>query len=581
MQGLLCHLHIEKLAVTFWKDEVLHANFLSKMRGRIDPLKPMKRGWVEEEGNQQSELSITARLKQAIQEQEQIFVRLVEERRSQVRRVEDQVRDVQAQLAEVQRKLAEAEAQLTSFRERNSLTGYSGNSYATPSACKNEPVNMKVEPGVGETFKEKEQVSVSISTRKPVLVIPGDKVDEKFVHVTKKPFTPTNIIDSNSGASKSSSSNPPAVCVKSDSGSSSEFNRGSGSCPKDQEDLVMHVGGSTEPSYLSVLSHHYVPCQHKRRLRSLCMNLNDCCDSTFATSALDGVMNLWKIKDKGEGITLRGFVDCLSSGQKRWPEDLAWHPSGESIFVCYSADARDDQVAIINPSAHDKVKFLKDKPHDKGIVNSLMFLPWENGRCFATAGCDHCVVVWQEKEDGEWKAKPMHRSLHSSAVMSAVGMRHKPLIVSVGMDKRIVGFDAQHFREEFRYTLDSKALRMLPNPVDSNLYMVQTGTPGQQLRLFDIRSQRCELHAFGWRQENTESQSALVHQSWSPDGYYIASGSSDPKIHLFDIRYKSKEPSQTVKAHQKRVFKAVWHASLPLLVSISSDLNIGVVKLVK
>eukprot|EP00250_Pteridium_aquilinum_P017084 c23444_g1_i1 orf=803-2461(+) len=552
------------------------------MRGRIDPLKPLKRARLEEEGNQQNELSITARLKQAIQEQEQTFVRLVEERRTRVRRVEDQLRDTQAQLVNAQRKLAEAEAQLTSFRNRNSLTGYSGHSYDTPS--ESEPVKVKAEPGGGENNQEKEQVNGRAFARKPVLVIPGDKPNGSFVYGTRNPSTTEITIDSNSGVSKSSVSEPAAVHIKSESGSSSAFNTAkqtAGSDSKDREDLVLHVGGSMAPSFLTVLHHHYFPSQHKRRLRSLCMNLKFGSNPTFATSALDGVINTWKVKDKGEGISLNGSVHCLSSGQKRWPEDLAWHPSGESIFACYSADANDDQVAIINPSADDKVKFLKDKPHGKGIVNSLVFLPWKEGTFFSTAGCDHGVVLWKEMEDGHWKAETLHRSLHSSAVMSAVGMQHKPLIMSVGMDKRIVGFDTEHVREEFRYTLDSKALRMLPNPVDWNLYMVQTGTPGQQLRLFDVRSRRCELHAFGWRQENTESQSALIHQSWSPDGFYIASGSADPRIHVFDIRYNSKEPSQSIKAHQKRVFKAVWHHTLPLLISISSDLNIGLVKLSK
>ncbi|EHA8591923.1 putative U5 small nuclear ribonucleoprotein 40 kDa protein [Cocos nucifera] len=50
-------------------------------------------------------------------------------------------------------------------------------------------------------------------------------------------------------------------------------------------------------------------------------------------------------------------------------------------------------------------------------------------------------------------------------------------------------------------------------------------------------------------------------------------------IHIFDIRYDGRTPSQSVRAHQKRVFKAVWHQSLPLLTSISSDLNIGLHKI--
>ncbi|KAJ0571084.1 putative transcription factor WD40-like family [Helianthus annuus] len=106
------------------------------------------------------------------------------------------------------------------------------------------------------------------------------------------------------------------------------------------------------------------------------------------------------------------------------------------------------------------------------------------------------------------------------------------------------------------------------------------GTPERQLRLFDIRLRRTEIHEFGWKQESSESQSALINQAWSPDGFYLTSGSADPMIHIFDIRFNSKKPSQSIKAHQKRVFKAAWHHSLPLLISISSDLNVGIHKIV-
>ncbi|KAI5082338.1 hypothetical protein GOP47_0002081 [Adiantum capillus-veneris] len=549
-----------------------------KMRGRIDPLKPMKRARIEEEGNLLNELSITARLKQAIQEQEQTFVRLVDERNSQVRRVEEQARDIQAQLMEAQRKLAEAEAQLKSFRDRNCFTCTATTWDTPPNETRNK---VEADPGGCEKDEGKERANGD-SNRKPVLVIPGDKLNQDFLpKIHKNASNASNTVESHSGASQSRVSNLAALQVKSESSAAlntpSSGHRGSFSSGK--EDLVLRVGGNMAPCFLEVLDHHYFPSQHKRKLRSLCMNSNRCSNQDIATSALDGVINTWRIKDKGEGITLCGSVHCLSTGQKRWPEDVAWHPSGKSIFACYGADAMDDQVSIIDPSADQKVKFLKDKPHGKGLINSLVFLPWENGKFFSTAGCDHAVVIWKEKEAGLWRAETLHRALHSSAVMSAVGMPHKKLIVSVGQDKRIIGFDTEHVREEFRHTLDNKALRMLPNPVDWNLYLVQTGTPGAQLRLFDVRSHRHDLLSFGWRQEATESQSALVHPSWSHNGLYIASGSADPRIHLFDIRYKSKEPSQSITAHQKRVFKAVWHHTFPLLISISSDLNVGLVKL--
>lgn len=103
-------------------------------------------------------------------------------------------------------------------------------------------------------------------------------------------------------------------------------------------------------------------------------------------------------------------------------------------------------------------------------------------------------------------------------------------------------------------------------------------THERQLRLFDIRLRNTELHAFGWKQESSDSQSALINQAWSPDGHYITSGSADPVIHIFDIRYTAHKPSQSIRAHQKRVFRAMWLQSIPLVISISSDLNIGLHK---
>ncbi|KAM7272255.1 hypothetical protein ACFE04_026918 [Oxalis oulophora] len=114
-----------------------------------------------------------------------------------------------------------------------------------------------------------------------------------------------------------------------------------------------------------------------------------------------------------------------------------------------------------------------------------------------------------------------------------------------------------------------------------NLWQLHSrGTHEKQLHLYDIRLRQTELHVFGWKQESSDSQSALINQSWSPDGLKITSGSADPKIHIFDIRYNGREPCHSLRVHQKRVFKAEWHFFHPLLISISSDLNIGLHKIV-
>ncbi|XVF49511.1 hypothetical protein PTKIN_Ptkin04bG0018600 [Pterospermum kingtungense] len=347
---------------------------------------------------------------------------------------------------------------------------------------------------------------------------------------------------------------------------------------KQQKELIPLIRSSSSSTRMGSYTSYHIPSQHKRKLRSLALcPVND---QLFVTSALDGLVNLWQIEAGGSSATLLSTNDCVSSAERRWPEDIAWHPHGNSLFSVYTADARDSQISVLNlnkTQGRARVTYLEDKPHFKGIINSITFMPWEN-TCFVTGGSDHAVVLWNERDENIWKPKLLHRSLHSSAVMGVAGMRQKQIVLSAGADKRIIGFDVQAEVADFKNQIESKCMSVLPNPCDFNLFMVQTGARERQLRLYDVRSGHIELHSFGWKQESSESQSALINQAWSPDGLYISSGSADPVIHMFDIRYYADKPFQSIRAHQKRVFKAVWHYSLPLLISISSDLQIGLHK---
>ncbi|KAG6550237.1 hypothetical protein Mapa_008197 [Marchantia paleacea] len=343
--------------------------------------------------------------------------------------------------------------------------------------------------------------------------------------------------------------------------------------PKEHVDLIMKIRSQKKAQPVPIHSPLFTPSQHRRKMRSLI--LNPASENQCATSGLDGIVNFWQIHAKGLDINFRYAVDCLSPGQRHWPEDMAWHPEGHSIFAVYTADHHDSQVAIIKNDTKKKVaNFLPAKPHVKGIMNAISFMPWSSSQ-FVTGGSDHMVVMWKDEGEDKWKPKVLHQSLHTSAVMGVAGTKHKQLVLSAGCDKRVFGFDPVSNRMTFQHQLDSKAMSVLPNTADFNLFMVQTGTPSKQLHLYDIRA-KTELHTFGWVQESSDTQSALITQSWSPDGYYTASGSADPKIPIFDIRFNGREPAQTIYAHTKRVFMAVWHHCLPMILSISSDLNVGV-----
>lgn len=62
---------------------------------------------------------------------------------------------------------------------------------------------------------------------------------------------------------------------------------------------------------------------------------------------LISVHRLYNVKHSSSA-NLLSTTDCVSAKHRRWPEDIAWHPQGNSLFSVYSADGGDSQVSILN-----------------------------------------------------------------------------------------------------------------------------------------------------------------------------------------------------------------------------------------
>ncbi|XAR50392.1 hypothetical protein NMG60_11004703 [Bertholletia excelsa] len=516
--------------------------------------------------------------------EEEALVALIEHRTKEVEHLRQRISYYKSQLDRAERRLKDSHSKLARLRGCKDVT-----SSKNPEG--DETKNNEVEQRSASPVQIAEKSSQNRAQSRPELVIPAPKPKgSQPITLAGSGIKVSSGYHSQAGISATSNTNN-AVKVKGEKscrisseqeatkiqakGAKRKFEQ------KEHRELIPLVSSQSSPCIIRCQTSSAISSQHKRKLRSLVLCPTN--DHLFLTSALDGVVNLWQLQARGSNANLLSSTDCASQKQRRWPEDIAWHPEGNSLFAVYSADGGDSQISLLNlnkTKEGSRVSYLEQKPHVKGIINNIVFMPWEDV-CFVTAGSDHAVVLWSEK-DGEnmWKPKALHRSMHSSAVMGVAGMQQKQIILSVGADKRIIGFDVSVGRADYKHQIESKCMSVLPNPCDFNLFMVQTGTPERQLRLFDIRLRQTELHTFGWKQESSESQSALINQAWSPDGLYITSGSADPMIHIFDIRYNLRKPSQSIRAHQKRVFKAVWHHSIPLLISISSDLNIGLHKII-
>jgi hypothetical protein len=105
------------------------------------------------------------------------------------------------------------------------------------------------------------------------------------------------------------------------------------------------------------------------------------------------------------------------------------------------------------------------KPHDRGIINRINFMPWRGQTsCFVTSGSDHAVVLWKEDEKNWcWGQESLHMNHHTSAVMAAFGFQYKEAVLSVGLDKSVVLFDLMRGSTDLKFQLDSKCLNALPS----------------------------------------------------------------------------------------------------------------------
>ncbi|PIA53400.1 hypothetical protein AQUCO_00900168v1 [Aquilegia coerulea] len=430
----------------------------------------LKKPKLEEESNG---------IKEEYEEQEEALVALIEHRTKEVDHVKQKISYYKSQLEQAERRLNDSQSKLARLRSRDSLTG-------SRKAIVDCNRNVKEEPKSSSPVCIEESNSGSQSNSRPQIIIPA---------VKPKIAEPVKLAESSTKASVGSGSRVGAL-VSTQSNGVRKVKEEVSCKPSDElevvevqakrtkrkfeqkehKELIPLIRSYSSPSMVHCQPGVHISSQHKRKLRSLVLCPSD--DQLFVTSALDGIVNLWQVHSKGSGASLLSSTDCVSTKQRRWPEDITWHPHGGSLFCVYTADAGDSQLSILdlNSSQRGKrVTYSEEKPHVKGIINNIVFMPWAD-LCFVTGGSDHAVVIWKEK-DGEnsWKHKSLHRNLHSSAVMGVAGLQQKNIVLSAGADKRIIGFDVMAGRADFKHQIECKCMSVLPNPSDFNLFMVQTG----------------------------------------------------------------------------------------------------------
>ncbi|GJS31880.1 F-box protein-like protein [Tanacetum coccineum] len=126
--------------------------------------------------------------------------------------------------------------------------------------------------------------------------------------------------------------------------------------------------------------------------------------------------------------------------------------------------------------------------------------------------------------------------------------------ISVGKDICIVVFDLETEMVADGDMVDAQCIGFAANPVDSNLFCVQTSVGGRQLRLWDTRCKDGEFAIFGWEKSRNTKNNPL-------------SGAREVKV--FDNRYQEKQVPLSCKKpdHSRKVYQVAWAPTRIVLVS--------------
>lgn len=266
-------------------------------------------------------------------EEDDELVKLVRRRVGDVKKLVTDIKRKEIELADAEAKLDHAVAMLDQIRGKNGDRNH-------PASRHHEGVSN----GANGLADGEENALASASPAKKVATVNKTAGGSSASRLVSTREQPKQSVVGESPAKRSQDKR-----IKRSSGGEIKLNKTKGVVQREHIDLIAKIRSQGKPKKMDVAMPSYIPLQHKRKPRSLV--LSPAIDHLCATSALDGVVNFWQItQDKGFGVNLSHTVDCISPGQRRWPEDLAWHPLGETLFAVYTADGGGPQMGIINTS---------------------------------------------------------------------------------------------------------------------------------------------------------------------------------------------------------------------------------------
>ncbi|GBC05532.1 hypothetical protein RclHR1_06280005 [Rhizophagus clarus] len=275
-------------------------------------------------------------------------------------------------------------------------------------------------------------------------------------------------------------------------------------------------------------------------------------DCSMVTASGDQTAKLWDVELQQCKATFGGHTCSIKSVNFSPLNPNLWVTSSRdgNIFIWDTrliglcSEAFKPIISIRNAHSHDIPKKkskknsqlppIRSKPTSS--VTGVQFLLNQDLLLASSGASDSIIKYWDlRNQDASSSPTPVQTSVNGSFAKRPHGI--SDLI------------------------LDKSGTRLFANSTDNYVYMYDAANLGAPIGHFTSQPYRCS--------------SFYIRLACSPDGRYIASGSSDKSIYIWEVDFPGAEPV-VLKAHENEVTSLSWSNDIETIASCSDDTTLRI-----
>lgn len=207
-------------------------------------------------------------------------------------------------------------------------------------------------------------------------------------------------------------------------------------------------------------------------------------------------------------------------------------------------------------------RLLRLAEHES-YVNSVSIGQQDQHR-IASVGDDSVCYTWDDRTK-----KSAQFIQHRFPLTSVALLDDRNLLFTGSIDNIITAWDLRK-PTAAAWTMKGHSDTVCSLKIDPDSSFLLSSSMDNSLRIWDIRAyapeQRCKKILTGISNGIDRS---LLRANWSADGAYVACGSSDRQVYIFDTL--SGSIKHTLPGHQGTVTEVDFHPKQPIIVSSSTD----------